>query len=201
VPACAGPTAPVHEFDGTAAPPDRPGRRAAARACARLGKPPRGKDPLCHQSHATRGSAGHRGAATSPSPPARPILVHRGIFALAPPLTRRLHPETEPLLASHQPHWAFPIPLFHRRERKDRRKRRGRRGGRRRRARHHHGAPRGLEVVREQESEPPRPELPCRGREPPVFKKPEPRKRRRCVPLHRAARLPRAGHAYIAAPT
>jgi hypothetical protein len=76
----------------------------------------------------------------------------------------------------------------------------GRRGERRRRARRHHGAPRGPEVVREQESEPPRPELSCRVREPSVFKKPELRERRRCVPLYRAARLPRAGHAYIAAP-
>jgi hypothetical protein len=55
------------------------------RAHTRLGKPPRGKDPFALRSHTTRGSAGHRGAATSPNPPQRPILWRRCILALAPP--------------------------------------------------------------------------------------------------------------------
>jgi hypothetical protein len=44
-------------------------------------------------------------------------------------LTGCLHPETAPLLASHQPHWGFPIPLFRRRERKERRRREKKGGG------------------------------------------------------------------------
>jgi hypothetical protein len=35
-------------------------------------------------------------------------LAHRDIFALALPLIGCIHPETEPLLVSHQPHWGFP---------------------------------------------------------------------------------------------
>jgi hypothetical protein len=85
------------------------------RVRARLGKPPRGKDPFALRNHSNRGFAGHRSAATSPLRP----RVQSPCVTASLPLCRLDRAPTlwtrAPLLSYHHLLWGFPhspVPLL-----------------------------------------------------------------------------------------
>jgi hypothetical protein len=154
---------------------------------ARLGKPPRGKEPFAPKAMPPGAPPAIK---ERPRRPLRPRAQSLGA-AKSLPLCR---PRPNTYTSGPSPCWpltnrvgVFPIPLFRRREREERRRRRREKGGRRRRARRHRTTPRGPEAIGDRSRS-----CHAEGEEPSVFMKPEWMERRcrehlprRLVRLHR----------------